>query len=73
MGLSGRFDPDRHPRGYAGRFAGKVGSSPPSHAMRGPVRPGPSPLKRSHAVTPIPSAMFAGAITVRGGFVPYGD
>jgi len=47
------FEPGKHPRGYAGRFAGTLGASSIAHALRGAKRPKPAAWKKAHAITPV--------------------
>jgi hypothetical protein len=66
------YDPAKHPRGHAGRWTGGPGRSSNAHAMRGPVRPPPSPFKRDHAVSPTIPTRPRG-IRIVGGTTQGGD
>jgi hypothetical protein len=63
------FDPDKHPRGYAGRFASHGGLSPNAHAMR-KARPRPAGPKIQHAAVPHLRGGSSRSIGISGPRVP---
>ena len=50
--MNGPFDPNRHPRGWGGRWTNGAGRTPNAHAMAVPRRARPEAMKRQHAVVP---------------------
>lgn len=57
---NGPFDPNKHPRGWGGRWS-DAGRTSNAHAMATTLRrPEPHPMKRIHAVSPV----------IRGGLRP---